>query len=183
MRSQKLKIWAAVLTILVLLVAGTGGVYAYLSASSGPVSNTFTPEMTVDPSATIATTGVGQTYNVTVNVPDAGYAVYVRAAVVVTWKNGNQIFSQMPEYTVTFSDVNWFEDDGFYYYKLPVPSSAPLNLEVNVASSTPPAEGYKIHVEVISQTIQAVGTVDGGQTPAVTDAWKVTVDSYGNLTN
>lgn len=181
MRSQKLKIWTAVLIVLVLLAAGTGGVYAYLSANSGPVSNTFTPETPVTPSAAVSTTGAGQTYNVTVNVPDAGYAVYVRAAVVVTWQKDGQIYGQAPVYTV--SGANWFKHGDFYYYKLPVSSSAPLNLEVNVTSSTPPAEGYKIHVEVISQTIQAVGTVDGGTTPAVTDAWGVIVDSNGNLTN
>lgn len=174
MRSRKLKIWAAMLTALALVIAATGAVYGYLSAQSGPVTNTFTPETEEKPSIT---------NDYKVSVGNTGYDVYVRAAVVVTWKDGSgNVYAEMPTYTVPLG-TDWFEHDGFYYYTNKVASGdSTTDLLTNTISATSAApSGYSLHVEIIAQTIQALGTTDGNAPiPAVQDAWGIQV-SNGQL--
>ena len=167
------------LTALALVIAATGAVFGYLSATSGPVTNTFTPEAEETPSIT---------NDYKVNVGNTGYDVYVRAAVVVVWKDGSgNVHAEMPTYTVPLGD-GWFEHGGFYYYTNPVASTgstSAVTTGVNVTSAAPSTE-YSFHVEIIAQTIQALGTTDATDgtypsgKPAVTDAWGIPV-SNGQL--
>lgn len=170
MRSRKNMIWAGLLLTLALVAAASGSVFAYLSNQTGPVTATMMPATDADPSASINAT----TKEVAVNVGDPGYAVYVRTAVVVTWENGTNVYATAPTYTVTCGD-NWFRQGDFYYYKLPISSGNTSALTVACTEEAP--VGYTLHVEVISQTIQAQGTTDSGDVPAVTDAWGVTVEN------
>lgn len=179
MRSRKLKIWAAMLTALALVIAATGAVYGYLSAQSGPVTNTFTPEQNETPA-------IDNSYMVSVG--DTGYDVYVRAAVVVTWKNSaGEILAEAPSYTFTLGD-GWFEHGGFYYYTDMVASGNSTTALINDPVEPTPVNGdYSLHVEVIAQTIQALGTTDATNgtypsgKPAVTDAWGIAVGNDGKL--
>ena len=166
-QAPKRRLPAAILVLLILAAPAIlfGGVAAYLSASADPVSN----ELAV---ANHPTVSVGDDY--AVNVGEPGYAVYVRAAVVVNWTNGDNILATVPtEYTMTMGD-NWFEHGGFWYYEEPIYQGATDPL-IAAFSATGEKTGYTLTVDVIAQTIQAVGTTDVGENPAVTDAWGISV--------
>ena len=169
-----------------------GGVAAYLSMSGGTVKNTFTPETEVPP--TIAETFEENVKsNVAVNVGNPGYAVYVRAAVVVTWRDdAGNVLAQAPaesDYTIVYNENDWFTDGSFWYCKTMVASSDGETdglSPVLIRSCTPAAAkgDCHLHVEIIAQTIQALGTTDEAvdgegnpvpTEPAVTDAWGVYV--------
>lgn len=177
-----------VLLIVVVLGLSFGGVSAYLTWSSAGVENQFSiaenPVVQVNPD-----------YSITVHNP--GYAVYLRAAVVVNWENNDNttIVADMPvaktdssdngDYSITLGD-NWKPGaDGFYYYKDPIIcgskaqfQTAPVVKEVNQLVEK---NGYHLKITILAQTIQAVGSTDpvDSTTPtedAVEDAWGVTPD-------
>ena len=176
----------ALILILVAVVSlTTGVVVAYLSATTDAVSNTFVPDEPTNPS--VAETFDGNTkQNVSVNVGDPGYAVFVRAAVIVTWqdKDGN-VYGEVPvagtDYEISFNESQWFLQDDFWYCTDPVNAG---NSPVLITTCTPKdgraPDGYTLNVEIMTQTIQALGTTDTGNTPAATNAWGVTV-SDGKL--
>lgn len=180
--------WASwLLILLAVLSLSTGTVIAYLAASSNPVENTFIPETQINPQ-------ISETFNnkvksnVAVNVGDPGYAVYVRAAIVATWKKTETVDGVTKEYVHSKTPVlgtdysldlnlgtnsNWTQkDDGYYYYSQPVISG---NTDVLIESCQPlkeaPEEDYTLSVEIIAQTIQALGTTDDGSKSALQDAW------------
>ena len=184
MSSRKQKILAAALIALVVIGAAAGAAFGYLSAQAGPVQNTFTPGQEMDPS-------IGETFNGTekqnvyVDVGNPGYAVYVRAAIVVTWEDedGN-VYAQAPketDYTLELGG-DWFKEGNFYYHRKMVPSGEKTGVLIErcAQKSEAPAD-YRLHVEIITQTIQALGGTDADNTPPVTDAWKISVDSENNL--
>ena len=176
----------ALILILVAVVSlTTGVVVAYLSATTDAVSNTFVPDEPTKPS--VEETFDGKTKeNVSVNVGKPGYAVFVRAAVVVTWQDASgNVYGEAPvegvDYTISYNDKDWFFQGGFWYCTDPVNAG---NSPVLITTCTPkdgqaPA-GYSLNVEIMTQTIQALGTTDIGNTPAATNAWGVTV-SDGKL--
>ena len=190
MRSQKKKMVLALLTA-VLLIATAGAVYAYLSANAGTgVSNSMEPAGATDPTIS--------SYVVDVGTP--GYAVYVRAFVVVTWQDSEgNIYGQMPvegtDYSIVWSTgegENWFQNsDGFYYFRNPVAydgtnaSSRYTDPLIKSITEQVTCPGYTLNVEIISQTIQAVGYTNGSLSipsiPAVQDAWGVVVNSDNTL--
>ena len=104
------------------------------------------------------------------------------------------------DYSLTLNEADWEKrDDGFYYYVdkdstenpkalLSVPSGEKTSALIQkceqlAASMQPPDEGYTLCVDVIVQTIQAVGYTDGvdgvgnSQIPAWEDAWPSGVNS------
>lgn len=201
--------WVMILTAVLSLLIG--GVVAYLSDSTGEVKNTFTAEETADPSVAESFDNDTKT-DVKIEVGDPGYAVYVRAAVVVTWKDkdgqvvpagenaagevmgiwedaDNTVHFTGPvegvNYTMTIGS-DWFKgSDGFYYHRKPV-DKGQSNVTADLIVNCSPVEGKTpvgcgLNVEIVAQTIQAVGTTDADDTPAVTDAWKVNVVN-GELT-
>jgi len=105
-------------------------------------------------------------------------AAYIRAAIIVTWKdkNGN-VYPQMPvagtDYTIVFSDSRWDREttDGYYYYTEPVDSKGYTEVLIEevkpVDSKTP--EGYWLSVEILGDAIQSLPT------KAVESSWGVTV--------
>lgn len=169
-RSPAKQLTAAIWILLILAAPGMlfGGVVAYLSASSNSVENQFTIE--ADPVVTVA----ADQKSVTVTSPN--YPVYVRVKVV-----GNKVVDEgviLPGYyECTLDDSEWFADgSGFWYYTKRVDASSTgikLEPQFNV-----PAEAT---INMIAQTIQAVGTTDTGDIPAVTAEWNIAVDSNKNL--
>ena len=175
---RKHKYLAAILIAVLVITATTGAVYAYLSDTGDYVTNTLTPEQDENPSVSVDSSD--NTHTVTVNVGDPGYAVYVRAVIVVTWRKDDHVHATVPAYSVDIeNDSGWFKQDDFYYYEAPVSSGSLSGLEVTCSESAP--DGYELHIEVISQTIQALGTTDETNIPAVTDAWGISIDSNGHL--
>lgn len=180
MAAKKQRILAVILVALVVVGVSMGTVFAYLSAKSGSVSNTFIPETQVNPS-------IEETFDhmvkkdVKVDVGNPGYAVYVRAVIVVTWEDehGN-VYAQAPEdtdYTLELGD-GWFKEGNFYYHKEMVPTGGETGVLIACCERKVAAPaGYQLHVEIIAQTIQALGETDGNNPiPAVTDAWGIPVE-------
>ena len=182
--------WFTAILAICMVSALTLAAYAYLSNSFGPVDNQFGAAS--DPAPSIAETFEGNMKtDVAVDVGDPGYAVYVRAVIVVTWEDGSgNILAQKPVAGTDYSmelmvgaGKDWFEKDGFFYYRSGISSgsTSPLIAECRQLKDAP--DGYALHVQIISQTVQALGTTDSGNVPAVTDAWGVSVNSDGSLSD
>ena len=186
-RSKRKRILPVFLTVLLIAAVTVATVYAYLKTSTPAVTNSFAAD--VDPVLSIVETFEDNVKSdVAVQVGKSSYSVYVRAAIVVTWKDASgNVLATKPvagvDYTITLNDSDWFEKDGFYYHKAAVPSegtTANLIISCKPIAGQAPA-GYGLNVEIVAQTIQSAGTTDTGDTPAVTDAWGVYVDSNGKL--
>ena len=175
-------------------------VLAYLSTTTGALNNLFNPavgpnagmEEDVDNPLTVKK-------DVLVNVGKPGYAVYVRAVIVVNWeKDGSNgtYHATKPvlntDYTLEINEGAWFKQDEFYYHKAMVAydgsnedttkTSVLIENCVQAVGANVP-EGYHLNVEIVAQTIQALGTTDVGDIPAVTNAWGVTVKADGTLSD
>ena len=149
--------------ILLVAVIGTsiGGTRAYLSHSAGSVTTTFVQN--ADPKITVNTN-----YSITV---EANYDVYLRAAVVPSWKNGNNIIAALPSSFTIQAGQDWFlHSDGFYYYVKPIKTGETSSI-CTVSGENP--SNYTLSVDIAVQAIQAVGTIDNGDTKAVVAAWGV----------
>ena len=183
---RRLPVGAWILIAAAVILMMVGGVVAYLSATTGAVTNDFTADKVVNPTIEESFDGTTKT-NVKVNVGNPGYGVYVRAAIVVTWKDaGGNVLGTAPvagtDYEIAFGS-GWFKGaDGYYYHKAMVESGVTSDLIVSckpIDGKTP--AGYGLDVEIMAQIVQALGTTDTGNTPAVTDEWKITIDSNKQL--
>lgn len=177
-----LKRWIPILVVLVVLVAAAAvvsRVVAYYIRSTDEVEEDYTPAEAKDPSFELGS-GTTEVTNVVISVPDEGYPVYVRAAIVVTWKleNGDVFFGDFGapppnDYTLLTGDQWQLQSDGFYYYKAALESgktTAPLVTRCALGTQDVP-DGCVLSVEIIVQTIQAIGTTDGSnEIPAWNDA-------------
>ena len=167
--------------MVVLLCAVVGGTVAYLVTATDPVTNTFTP--------TSSSTSIEEEFNGkvknNVKITNTGDVdVYIRAAVVITWQDSSgKVLGQVPvagtDYAITWSMADWIgpKSDGYYYYKKPVSedeSTGVLFTDCKPLKAAP-VEGYTLHVEIISEAIQAEPTT------AVTQAWGVTVSTDGTI--
>lgn len=187
--------------IALVMAIGTIAVFAYLSGKSGPVKNTLTADP--DPSPAIVETFDGTVKkDVKVNVGKNDYTVYVRAAIVVNWVDGQgNIYSQAPVENTDYelnvlldtavdatkkSHWHYCSSDGFYYFSQPVSSNGTTDILIDSASVLSGANvpsGYTLSVEIAAQMIQAIGTTDADDTKlAVVDAWGVTVATDGTIT-
>ena len=185
------KLLATVLLLLVLLSATAGTVYAFLTAISAPTNNTLTPAPEKDP---VVTQPNGNNSvlmeNLCIKADNLGYPVYMRAVILVTWEDANgAIYGDPPvegrDYTLSLrvGDADpWFLGiDGFYYHRSMVQPNSYTNILVEKMEQLATAQipdGYSLHIQLVAQSIQAVGTTDADDTPAVQNAWKVvTVDT------
>ena len=179
-RKKPAVLMASLLTVLCITVGGT---LAYLVTQTDPVTNTFVPsKVQIEMDETIANNTKRDVK--IANTGDA--AVYIRAAVVVTWQDvAGAVYSKVPvagtDYTVTWNagaDKNWQRgSDGFYYFKQLVEVGE--STDVLIASCAPVAdkapEGYSLAVEIIASAIQAEGHDSKGNKP-VELAWGVDID-------
>lgn len=200
-QSKRKRILPVFLTVMLIAAVTVATVYAYLKTSTPAVTNSFAAD--VDPVLSIVETFEDNVKSdVAVQVEKAGettYSVYVRAAIVVTWKDasGNVLATRPVEgvdadYIIdlnidkTEGDENpWFlHTDGYYYCKSPVKSgnATPVLIKTCAPVEGKTPAGYALNVEIIAQAIQAKGTTDDpSEIPAVTDAWGVYIDSDGKL--
>lgn len=167
-QSPKRKLAPALMVILIFaaLVLPFGGVWAYLLHSAGSVSNSFT----VDVNPTIS---VDDTYKVTVS--NTQYPVYLRAAVVVSWKSttGGKLLAAMPVEGADYQvNTSWEKRDGSFYYYTEVVDNGTIDEPLVTLSGS--KDGYTLVADIAVQAVQAIGTVDDATTPAVQDAWGVT---------
>lgn len=158
------------------------------------VDNNFTPAVSENPTVIEDFDGKVKE-NVYFTVGDEGYPVYVRAAIIITWKDENGIIYFLdPEKGIDYLiDLNLSNDDtgwvyikadendpyGYYYYQEPVKSGGKTDVLINSCEQIKKCsiDGYTLSVEIIVQTVQAVGFTDGDgvdpstEIPAYKDAW------------
>lgn len=165
----------------VLLLSGTLAVaYARYVRDAGEIESSFSSAFSVTPTVNETFDG-GTKSNVSVTVGNTDYPVYVRAAIVITWQDaaGTVYFSRPVEtrdYTLSLnlSTNGWTRGtDGYYYYKTPVKSGETTTILINSCTQNgeAPIDGYALNVEVIVQTVQAVGSTDDDTKEAYEDAW------------
>lgn len=169
---------ALILSLCLIFALAVGTTFALLKASTAPVENTFTAaksDIKIDEDVT-----GGQKKSIVVK--NTGTAVsYVRVKLVMNWVDENGSVSATPvDITVDYDNTNWFEQDGIYYYKMPVaPDGKTENLLKADSPITEPADkpaGCHLEVTVLAESIQAAPSA------AVEGAWTaVKVDGDGNL--
>ena len=178
-RNKSKKKWMLLVSLVMLLTITMGGTLAYITTSDDPVKNIFTTSQV--PISVQEDPFDGTVKNNVKIQNDGNTDAYIRAAVVVTWKDSSgNVYGIKPEvgvdYQVTFpGDTGWVyrEADGFYYYTA---SIAPNNQTgVLLTNCKPlksaPADGYTLCVEIVAESVQAKG-VDNG-VKAVVKAWGV----------
>ena len=161
------------LVCLVMLVAVTvGGTLAYLMTSTPAVENEFTPAKV---SCSVEEDPFDGTTKTNVQIRNTGNTeAYIRATVVVTWKNDKgEVYAATPQkdtdYTITFNSNNdWFEgNDGFWYHLKEIAPCTHVGVQehngcmtsVLINSCSPVVgnapEGYYLSVEIVASAIQS----------------------------
>ena len=163
---------------LCMAVCAVGGVIAYLTTETDPISNEFVPAKVTCAVEESFEDGVKEN----VCVRNTGNVdAYLRAAVVVTFvSDDGKVFSTAPvegvNYTVTWGDADWQKGtDGYWYHQTAVSPdtlTAPLIKTAKVVSAP---VGYRLHIQIVASAIQSAPDA------AVKEAWGVTPDN-GTLT-
>lgn len=169
-----------ILGLLLVALLGVAGTYAYLIATTSPVENSFTP-------ATVSCE-IDETFtnNIKTNVRienTSDVDAYIRASIVVSFVDANEnTVGIVPvlgkDYTMelNLNDTSWFKGgDGFYYCRAKVARSDFTPVLITEAKSIGNSP-YQLKIEIVASAIQSLPT------NAVTDAWGVTVDSNGMIT-
>lgn len=181
-RTHKKKASLLLTSLILLLTLIVGGTVSFLVASSGQVENTFTPSKVA---CRVDEDAFGGSTKTNVKVTNTGdTTAYIRAAIVVTWKNARDgnVYPKTPalgtDYNMTLNTSDWVQKaDGFYYYKHPVAKDYSTGVLITscspVEGKTP--EGYGLNVEILGSAIQSVPT------NVVTSIWSVTLDGDGNI--
>lgn len=200
MKNRK-KMTAVVVSLLLILCMGAGGTLAYLIDKTDPKINTFEAGY-VEP--TIHEEFPDHQVKSNVKIENTGNVdAYIRAALVVTWQkkgeNGETYIAPYApvlrtDYSMTLNipenagrednvDGSWFlAADGFYYFsKAVAPDKLTDTLVVEAKQEKANADGYTLHLEILSSTIQSDwnGT-DVTKHPAA-QHWGVTVNADGTI--
>lgn len=147
--------------ILLLLTVAIGGTIAYIVTNTDSMVNTFEPgKVPIE---------INEAFNGTmksdVTIKNKGNVpAYIRAKVVVTWKDKAGNVSATPvtasDYSISYNETDWTNVDGFWYYKNAVNPEASTQALIYGCSKTEaanPPEGYDLSVEIIAESIQAEG--------------------------
>lgn len=177
---KKNRIQYSLLIAFAVIAIITASVYAAFLRNSDTVENKFSPAVSKLPEFQETFDG-NVKKDVKIQVGKTDYPVYVRAALVFNWQDTDGVvyFSKpIPneDYTLTINEEKWeLKDDGYYYYSDPVSSNGvteSLILECKPIKSAPNTK-YSLSVNVLAQTVQAVGRTDDGSKSAVEDAWNI----------
>lgn len=156
--------------VIVLLAGAVGGTWAFLVAQSEPVQNNFTYAHV---SCTVEETFDGTTKS-NVRIQNTGdIPAYIRARIVVTWKDTSGNVSAVPvkdtDYTITFNETDWTQQGDYWYCNTAVDATkfTPVLITECKKTGTAP-DGYDLSVEILADAIQSEPA------NAVTEAWKYT---------
>ena len=164
--------------VIVLLASAVGGTWAFLVAQSGSVQNDFTYAHV---SCTVKEKFDGTTKS-DVQIQNTGdIPAYIRARIVVTWKDASgNVSAVVPventNYTIAFNETDWVQKGDYWYCKtaVPVDRETPVLIK-NCEKKGEAPEGYDLSVEILADAIQSEPA------SAVKEAWGVTVDANGNI--
>lgn len=156
--------------VIVLLAGAVGGTWAFLVAQSEPVQNNFTyahVRCRIDEKFDGTTKSDVKIQN-TGDIP-----AYIRARIVVTWKNASGNVSAVPvkdsDYTMTVG-TGWTKGtDGYWYCNTAVAAGGetPVLITKCEKKGTAPKD-YDLSVEILADAIQSEPA------SAVTEAWDYT---------
>lgn len=165
---------ALILSLCLIFALAVGTTFALLKANTDPVENTFTAAK----SGTDIVEELDGNQKTSIAVKNTGAAVsYVRVKLVMNWVDDNGNVSAEPVNITPSITADWFEQDGIYYYKMPVAAKDfTTNLLKTPITQDAAPEGYHLEVTVLAESIQAAPS------KAVTESWGVGVDSNGYLT-
>ena len=187
MKNKKQKM--LVLSLAVVLLVGVGTTIAYLISTPDAVKNVFIPSSV---SCAVDEDFANNQVKSNVRVKNTGdIDAYIRAEVVVTWKNENgEIYGATPvlgrDYSMdlgesekTLEESGWTEKDGFYYCKNKVAKDSFTGILISECKQQQPApaEGYYLSVEILTSAIQAEGVSDGEGEPAGTNNGESAMES------
>lgn len=177
--SGKTKIITLIVSLALICTAAVGVTVAYITASTDPKENVFTPaEVTCE---VIEDTFDGSVKK-NVKIKNTGDTpAYIRAAIVATWVSaeGNKVSAILPEkdvdYTLTYGDSEKWQlaADGYWYYTEPVSTNSLTDVLI---SSCAPVEdkapdGFVLSVEIVASAIQS------SPDDAVKEAWGMNVNN------
>ena len=167
---------ALILSLCLIFALAVGTTFALLKANTDPVENTFTAAK----SGTDIVEELDGNQKKSIVVKNTGTAVsYVRVKLVMNWVDADNNVSAAPvNITVDYDNTNWFEQDGIYYYKMPVAADAVTTnlLQTPITEPADKPAGCHLEVTVLAESIQAAPS------KAVEGAWTaVKVDGDGNL--
>lgn len=155
--------------VIVLLAGAVGGTWAFLVAQSEPVQNNFTyahVRCTIDEKFENGVKSDVKIKN-TGDIP-----AYIRARIVVTWKDANGNVSAVPvkntDYTIAFNEKDWTQQGGYWYCKTvvnPDDFTPELITECKKTANANAPKGYDLSVEILADAIQSEPA------SAVTEAW------------
>lgn len=167
---------ALILSLCLIFALAVGTTFALLKANTEPVTNTFTAAK----SGTDIVEKLDGSQKTSIAVKNTGTAVsYVRVKLVMNWVDDNGNVSAEPVNITPSITADWFEQDGIYYYKMPVAANDGETTNLLATPITEPADkpaGCHLEVTVLAESIQAAPS------KAVTESWGVGVDSNGYLT-
>ena len=165
MKRMKKKSLLLVAGIVLMLTIAIGGTIAYLVTNTDSITNTFEPggvPISVDESFT---GGVKSDVKIT---NDGNVPAYIRAKIIVTWKDAQGNVSAVKpvlgtDYSMNINTADWTEAGGFYYYKESVEATGKTTNLINSCTKLEganPPDDYDLSVEIIAESIQADG-MDG----------------------
>lgn len=156
--------------VIVLLAGAVGGTWAFLVAQSEPVQNNFTYAHV---SCTINEEFDGTTKS-NVKIQNTGdIPAYVRARIVVTWKDAKgNVSSTVPvkntDYTIAFNEneKDWTQQGDYWYCKTAVDAGEETPVLITKCEKKGNApKDYDLSVEILADAIQSEPA------SAVTEAW------------
>ena len=169
------KEFVLLVSVFAMIAGVVGGTVAYLVADTDPLTNNF--------DLAEVSCRVEEDFNKqekkNVKIQNTGdIPAYIRAKVVVTWKDedGN-VYGQAPieetDYTIQFNEGVWKREGDYWYYDEPVAPVTENNCYTPVlinrcSSSGTEPEGYHLSVEILAEAIQSEPT------KAIQEAWGYT---------
>ena len=165
---------ALILSLCLIFALAVGTTFALLKANTAPVENTFTAAK----SGTDIVEKLDGSQKTSIAVKNTGTAVsYVRVKLVMNWVDESGNVSAEPVNITPSITADWFEQDGIYYYKMPVAAKGETTnlLQTPITQGAAP-EGYHLEVTVLAESIQAAPSA------AVEGAWTAVKVVDGNLT-
>lgn len=175
-RTRKKKVNVAVIAVLFLcIIAGTvGGVYAYLTAKTDPISNEFVPAKV----SCLVEEDFAEGVKSNVKVRNTGNIdAYIRAVVVATFvSEDGKVLATAPKESVDYF-IQWGTDgwtqgqDGYWYHTKPVKPEETTVLLIESAYELSVPDGYRLHLQILATGVQSDPTI------AVQEAWGVSVNN------
>lgn len=158
--------------VIVLLAGAVGGTWAFLVAQSEPVQNNFTYAHV---RCRIDETFDGTTKS-DVKIQNTGdIPAYIRARIVVTWKDASGNVSAVPvkntDYTIAFNEneKDWTQQGDYWYCKTAVDAGEETPVLITKCEKKGNApKDYDLSVEILADAIQSEPA------NAVMEAWGYT---------